>query len=102
MLEERRDIFYPFSLIVHNTKPIGHEVCDLMFLKFIVGLLFSDILNHLLFAGSCWSDYLYNASSRFQSCDSYFSPIIFFFIGECFPGIICTSSGFIFTLSGWN
>lgn len=26
VLEHRRDIFYPFSLMVHNTKPIGHQV----------------------------------------------------------------------------
>lgn len=26
MLEERRDIFYFLSFIVHNTKPVGHQV----------------------------------------------------------------------------
>lgn len=26
MLEERRDIFYLLSLILHNTKPVGHQV----------------------------------------------------------------------------
>ncbi|KAF8388896.1 hypothetical protein HHK36_025577 [Tetracentron sinense] len=36
MLEEKKDIFYPFSFIVHNTKPIGHQ--DL------VGLVISILL----------------------------------------------------------
>lgn len=26
MLGEKKDIFYPFSLILYNTKPIGHQV----------------------------------------------------------------------------
>jgi hypothetical protein len=25
-LKEKRDFFYPFSLILHNTKPVGHQV----------------------------------------------------------------------------
>ncbi|GJN32184.1 hypothetical protein PR202_gb20668 [Eleusine coracana subsp. coracana] len=25
-LKDRRDLFYPFSLILHNTKPVGHQV----------------------------------------------------------------------------
>jgi hypothetical protein len=25
-LKGRRDLFYPFSLILHNTKPVGHQV----------------------------------------------------------------------------
>ncbi|KAG6466027.1 hypothetical protein ZIOFF_076177 [Zingiber officinale] len=36
LLEEKRDLFYPFSLILHNTKPIGHQ--DL------VGLIISILL----------------------------------------------------------
>ncbi|XP_019051661.1 PREDICTED: uncharacterized protein LOC104588235 [Nelumbo nucifera] len=36
MLEEKKDIFYPFSFIVHNTKPVGHQ--DL------VGLIISILL----------------------------------------------------------
>lgn len=35
-LEERRDFFFPFSLILHNTKPVGHQ--DL------VGLVISMLL----------------------------------------------------------
>lgn len=35
-LEERRDFFFPFSLILHNTKPVGHQ--DL------VGLVISVLL----------------------------------------------------------
>lgn len=27
-LEEKRDLFFPFSLILHNTKPVGHQVMD--------------------------------------------------------------------------
>lgn len=26
MLNDRRDLFYPLSLILHNTKPVGHQV----------------------------------------------------------------------------
>lgn len=26
MLEEKRDIFYLLSFILHNTKPVGHQV----------------------------------------------------------------------------
>lgn len=26
MLEQKRDIFYFLSFIVHNTKPVGHQV----------------------------------------------------------------------------
>lgn len=26
LLEEKRDIFYFLSFIVHNTKPVGHQV----------------------------------------------------------------------------
>jgi len=26
MLEDRKDILSPFSLIVHNSKPVGHQV----------------------------------------------------------------------------
>ena len=26
MLKDRRDLFYPLSLILHNTKPVGHQV----------------------------------------------------------------------------
>jgi hypothetical protein len=26
MLNDRRDLFYPFSLILYNTKPVGHQV----------------------------------------------------------------------------
>ncbi|XP_057959544.1 uncharacterized protein LOC131152008 [Malania oleifera] len=36
MLEEKREIFYPISFIVHNTKPVGHQ--DL------VGLVISMLL----------------------------------------------------------
>ncbi|XP_042401678.1 uncharacterized protein LOC121991725 [Zingiber officinale] len=36
LLEEKKDLFYPFSLILHNTKPIGHQ--DL------VGLIISILL----------------------------------------------------------
>ena len=29
MLEEKRDMFYLLSFIVHNTKPVGHQVASL-------------------------------------------------------------------------
>jgi hypothetical protein len=34
MLKDRRDLFYPLSLILHNTKPVGHQVI----------IIFTDIL----------------------------------------------------------
>ncbi|XP_077212654.1 uncharacterized protein LOC143847765 isoform X1 [Tasmannia lanceolata] len=48
MLEEKRDIFYPFTLIVHNTKPVGHQ--DLVGLVISILLLgdFSLVLLTLL------------------------------------------------------
>ncbi|KAF3793289.1 hypothetical protein EJ110_NYTH09664 [Nymphaea thermarum] len=48
MLEERRDVFFPLSLIVHNTRPVGHQ--DLVGLVLSVLLLgdFSLVLLTLL------------------------------------------------------
>ncbi|XP_058073877.1 uncharacterized protein LOC131222728 isoform X2 [Magnolia sinica] len=48
MLEEKKDIFYPFSLILHNTKPVGHQ--DLVGLVISILLLadFSLVLLTLL------------------------------------------------------
>ncbi|KAJ4951975.1 hypothetical protein NE237_028807 [Protea cynaroides] len=40
MFEEKKHLFYPFSFIVHNTKPVGHQ--DLVGL-FISTLLLGDI-----------------------------------------------------------
>lgn len=31
MLEEKRDIFYFLSFLVHNTKPVGHQVASMNF-----------------------------------------------------------------------
>uniref|UniRef100_A0A803N494 DUF8003 domain-containing protein n=1 Tax=Chenopodium quinoa TaxID=63459 RepID=A0A803N494_CHEQI len=47
-LEEKRDIFFPFSLILHNTKPVGHQ--DLVGLVISILLLgdFSLVLLTLL------------------------------------------------------
>ncbi|KAL9226861.1 hypothetical protein vseg_002624 [Gypsophila vaccaria] len=47
-LEERRDFFFPFSLILHNTKPVGHQ--DLVGLVISILLLgdFSLVLLTLL------------------------------------------------------
>ncbi|KAH9617274.1 hypothetical protein KSS87_014560 [Heliosperma pusillum] len=47
-LEERRDFFFPFSLILHNTKPVGHQ--DLVGLVISIVLLgdFSLVLLTLL------------------------------------------------------
>ncbi|XP_020097904.1 uncharacterized protein LOC109716759 [Ananas comosus] len=39
MLEDKKDFLYPFSLIVHNTKPVGHQ--DLVGLVISI-LLFAD------------------------------------------------------------
>ncbi|XP_010267092.1 PREDICTED: uncharacterized protein LOC104604458 [Nelumbo nucifera] len=48
MLQERKDIFYPFSFIVHNTKPVGQQ--DLVGLVISILLLgdFSLVLLTLL------------------------------------------------------
>ncbi|WOK97014.1 hypothetical protein Cni_G05722 [Canna indica] len=48
MLEEKKDLFYPLSLIVHNTKPVGHQ--DLVGLVISILLLadFSLVLLTLL------------------------------------------------------
>lgn len=47
-LEEKRDLFFPFSLILHNTKPVGHQ--DLVGLVISILLLgdFSLVLLTLL------------------------------------------------------
>lgn len=37
-LEEKRDFFFPFSLILHNTKPVGHQVKD--FAKYVHSTMF--------------------------------------------------------------
>ena len=29
-LKDRKDIFYPLSLVVRNTKPVGHQVQNLL------------------------------------------------------------------------
>ncbi|CAL9125861.1 uncharacterized protein LOC135582680 [Musa acuminata AAA Group] len=48
MLAEKKDLFYPFSLIVHNTRPVGHQ--DLVGLVISILLLadFSLVLLTLL------------------------------------------------------
>ncbi|XP_008805792.1 uncharacterized protein LOC103718651 [Phoenix dactylifera] len=48
MLEDKKDLFYPFSLLVHNTKPVGHQ--DLVGLVISILLLadFSLVLLTLL------------------------------------------------------
>lgn len=33
MLEEKRDIFYFLSFIVHNTKPVGHQVSPMILIR---------------------------------------------------------------------
>ena len=30
MLKEKKAICYPFSFIVHNTKPVGHQVVKML------------------------------------------------------------------------
>ncbi|XP_077211838.1 uncharacterized protein LOC143847056 [Tasmannia lanceolata] len=48
MIKEKKDIFYPFSLVVHNTRPVGHQ--DLVGLVISILLLgdFSLVLLTLL------------------------------------------------------
>ncbi len=29
-LKDKRDLFYPLSLILHNTKPVGHQVTSIL------------------------------------------------------------------------
>ena len=31
MLKEKRDLFYVLSFLIHNTKPVGHQVCPTFF-----------------------------------------------------------------------
>lgn len=80
MLEEKRDIFYLLSFILHNTKPVGHQVsystqlCQSNFIFYHSDSL--EILNlpslHLSYnmsscstAGSCWLSHLNPTSRRF-------------------------------------
>jgi len=76
-LKDRKVIFYPLSLVVHNTKPVGHQVHNLLhftkskyffFKKKCVLALVGYCVNFcFLFAhaGSCWFAHLNIASGRF-------------------------------------
>lgn len=39
MLEEKRDMFYLLSFIVHNTKPVGHQVAHMNLRCYIIAYL---------------------------------------------------------------
>jgi hypothetical protein len=105
-LKDRRDLFYPFSLILHNTKPVGHQVfrCHYFcsyndygsFLHFalIIVLLF-------LTAGSCWFSNLNTSSRRFQLSFAYFSPAIFILYGRCSLGFVYSTSWDFVAFSCW-
>uniref|UniRef100_A0A803LBH3 DUF8003 domain-containing protein n=1 Tax=Chenopodium quinoa TaxID=63459 RepID=A0A803LBH3_CHEQI len=47
-LEEKRDIFFPFSLILHNTKPVGHQDLVGLFISILLLGDFSLVLLTLL------------------------------------------------------
>lgn len=85
-LKDRRDLFYPFSLILHNTKPVGHQVfcCHCFCSPYDhVSILNFPLTIILLFltAGSCWFSNLNTASCRFQLSFAYFSPTLFILHG---------------------
>ena len=105
-LKDRRDLFYPFSLILHNTKPVGHQVfhfhcfCSCndygSFLHFvlIIVLLF-------LTAGSCWFSNLNTTTCRFQLSFAYFSPAIFILYGRRSIGFVYSTSWDFVAFSCW-
>lgn len=76
VLKEKKAICYPFSFIVYNAKPVGHQVPNLSEVHLLLLLSFSQFgirlqfLNHMLtlshiFVGSRWVAYLYAAIGRF-------------------------------------
>jgi len=105
-LKDRRDLFYPFSLILHNMKPVGHQVfhfhcfCSCndygSFLHFvlIIVLLF-------LTAGSCWFSNLNTTTCRFQLSFAYFSPAIFILYGRRSIGFVYSTSWDFVAFSCW-
>ena len=40
MLEEKREMFYLLSFIVHNTKPVGHQVARMNLRSYIIFYLY--------------------------------------------------------------
>lgn len=77
MLEEKRDMFYLLSFILHNTKPVGHQVSTMSTTAKLLHVLvsgLSDVSLHAvilikfffkLFAGSCWLSNLDATFRRF-------------------------------------
>lgn len=64
MLREKKDIFYPFSLILYNTKPVGHQVhfyaqlicCEFYYSILLehVGLAHWEIMRHICWCAHCY------------------------------------------------
>lgn len=48
MLEERRSILFPLSLIIHNTKPVGHQVAYLSEFMLLKDNTWERDLNHVI------------------------------------------------------
>lgn len=58
MLEEKRDVFYILSLILHNTKPVGHQVSFVDYSNSLVAnsvILVAVILKCMLFSFPCFN-----------------------------------------------
>jgi hypothetical protein len=104
-LKDRRDLFYPFSLILHNSKPVGHQVflchCSCPQNDFESILPFVLILVLFLTAGPCWFGNLNTASCRFQLSFAYFSPAVFIFYGRCSLGFVYSTSWDFVAFSCW-
>lgn len=103
-LKDRRDLFYPFSLILHNSKPVGHQVflCHCFYsLNDYESLHFVLILVLFLTAGSCWFSNLNTAACRFQLGFTYFSAAVFIFYDRCSFGFVYFTSWDFVAFSCW-
>jgi hypothetical protein len=104
-LRDRRDLFYPFSLILHNTKPVGHQVfcCHCLCSQNYYGSIhhFALIIVLFLTAGSCWFSNLNTAARRFQLSFAYFSPAIFILYGRRTLGFVYSTSWDFVAFSCW-
>ena len=105
-LKDRRDLFYPFSLILHNSKPVGHQVflchcsCPQNDFESILHFVLILVL-FFLTAGPCWFGNFNTAACRFQLSFAYFSPAVFIFYGRCSLGFVYSTSWDFVAFSCW-
>lgn len=45
ILEEKRDMFYLLSFILHNTKPVGHQVFVMLITAELICMLLSNLIS---------------------------------------------------------